>query len=443
MKNDDKKFKIKLCMLWIFAFTVIIFLISFRSEAASLPYYVDNENFEWEGFDINDIQSYINQKFINDSAPQYSVDLINNVTLIYQGYENNVPYLAIYTKSNTQNTNYAFGNWSIGIQNFNTETDTVTCSFTKCYRILLKLNANNTLGWKTWYPNQAQSFTLFGSGYYPLYINGLFYDNSNVGGVITQGENVVLTNIADNLIDIGVAILPQAPITPEYLQGLTPPSSVPPTYTINNYSWTTQPSFDNSSTINAIESIKDFMIWLANNIGGEFSNLITNLEGFFGYIGQTIQYYGNIIIQTLNNFIQNFYDNMKSLVEPIFNELKDLKEDFVEFADLFIHPFDEEEFETQIDSCALINQYEELMENCDTIQQILIDAEEKDSFILYIDFENPFADSEHKIIASEINFNWLVPLRPTYRPFLWVFTMLECFIGGFRLLGNIIGGKSK
>ena len=134
---------------------------------------------------------------------------------------------------------------------------------------------------------------------------------------------------------------------------------------------------------------------------------------------------------------------MKSLIEKIYTKIEGLYNDFLEFADLFINPFDEEEFENQIDNCQLITQYNELLDNCEVLQQIFNETSEPDSFILYIDFENPFADSEHKIIHGEINFNWLVPLRPVYRPFLQVFVLIECFVGGFRILGNIIGGKAK
>ena len=63
------------------------------------------------------------------------------------------------------------------------------------------------------------------------------------------------------------------------------------------------------------------MGWIANNLKEEFKNLTNNLKGFFKYIGDTIQYYGNAIISTLNNFIQNFYDNMKSLLSLFFKKI--------------------------------------------------------------------------------------------------------------------------
>lgn len=244
-------------------------------------------------------------------------------------------------------------------------------------------------------------------------------------------------------IDIGVAIIPPGAIVPEYPTGTTPPTQVPPIYTPNNYEWTTPPTFDGSTVTNAIGSIQNTLGWLANNLKEEFKNITDNGKHFFEYIGKTIQYYGNAIIETLNNLMKNFYDNMKSLVEPIYTKIEGLYNDFLEFADLFINPFDEEEFEDQIDNCQLITQYNELLDNCEVLQQIFDETSEPDSFILYIDFENPFADSEHKIIHGEINFNWLVPLRPVYRPFLQVFVLIECFVGGFRILGNIIGGKAK
>ena len=181
-----------------------------------------------------------------------------------------------------------------------------------------------------------------------------------------------------------------------------------------------------------------------------FSNLLNNVGNLFDYVVDSIYYAVNNIVSAIQNLATDFYNNMVSLFEPIAEVLKflyesfnDWKEDFTNFADLFIHPFDEEEYEEQIQDCEFLMMYDTLMANCEDIQEIFDNAEERDYFSLYISFENPLADAQHRIISSEINFDWLVPLRSVYRPFLWVFTMFQLFVGSMRLLGNIIGGKAK
>ena len=214
--------------------------------------------------------------------------------------------------------------------------------------------------------------------------------------------------------------------------------------------WSNSPSFDNSSIENAIESVFDTVIWLGNNIKD-------SITGLGGYIVDSVLWGLQRIINTIRDkideiktAISNVITSINGVLTSIGNaitsfkqSMENLKTTVENVADLFIHPFDEEEFEEQMQDCELINQYNELIENCETIQEIFDYSEERDRYSIYIDFENPFADSNHKIIHSEINFDWLVPLRSVYRPFLWVFTLLECFVGGMRILGNIIGGKAK
>lgn len=273
--------------------------------------------------------------------------------------------------------------------------------------------------------------------------NFKIWTNSN-----EDNRDVVLRYGSDEeIIDVGHATHPHFDgLHPHYGNTVNPPDEVPPTYTINNYSWTTynNPPVDNSSTDALLESIFDILSYnagyLQTNISNEFDNLILNIKGLVDYMGETLQYYGDLIIANIQNGIQNFYDNMVSLVEPIHDKISALQEKVEEVADLFINPFDEEEFDEQIENSSFFTNYNAIIDNCEEISEIFDYAEERDHFSLYISFENPFADSEHKIIASEINFDWLVPLRSVYRPFIWVCVLIELFVGGARVLTRIIGG---
>ena len=444
MKKDDKSLKFYMVILWVFAFLVIIKMLTLTAKAETiynLPFHASYIN------DYNTFFSNHNNAWLDRILTHYGVENLDNCAIfIYESSENSS---SVYVKTcliTAQDVNNfvaynEFGN-TITLDNFS--------DYRKDYFVLP--NSHTTYTWR--YRKDNTDFYLYSStantntnlsffgnhtinnyGFtycYPIYIKG----------TLSLGNTVVTTDIL-NAISIGSATAPPPFIVPDYFQGGSAPATVPPTYTTTSYTWSTEPTFDNSSVTNAIGSIGDYLAWLGENLKNQFDNLISNIGGFAQYIGETIQYYGNAIIETLNNGIQNFYDNMVSLFEPLVNGFNEFKEDFVEFADLFIHPFDEEEFQEQIENCQLISQYNELMDNADDIRAILTNAEERDYFVLYIDFENPFADSEHKIIHSEISFTWLKDYRSTYRPFLWLFTMIECFVGGMRLLGGIIGGKAK
>lgn len=453
--NDN----IKLSLLWVFSFIIIILIMSFRVNAespqvydGSLPYkyeYIDDLN-TWARYNdlgdtlLSSIESYglpINDDdyvLILTDFGFYADEQHGSTTYhIYRAWFSLYPIEEFTTSTSNIFQNQATYNVisSKTAYHFGVHFD-VYGGFAP---IVFNVNNNPTIS-ATLFGHQSGSATIIPNSdpfvvtsNVPFYFSKSFFYNSSL---VLEYEPI-------SPINVGVAIIPPEALTPDYPTGTTPPTQVPPVYTSTDYTWTTPPTFDGSTVENAIGSLQNLVGWLANNLKEEFKNLTSNLKGFFEYIGKTIQYYGNAILETLNNFIQNFYDNMKSLFEPMFDTLQDIKDKIVEFADLFIHPFDKEEFEKQINSCQLITQYNELLDNCEVLQQIFDETSEPDSFILYIDFENPFADSEHKIIHGEINFNWLVPLRPVYRPFLQVFVLIECFVGGFRILGNIIGGKAK
>lgn len=443
MMKNDKKFKIKLVLLWVFAFSVIMFLMSLTANAQgnSLPFIASNEN-------IDGFEEFLNQCAISNSSYQVFNNAYHSGEYFgYDYYENGIHKYAFYVPQEEFIYSFYLSN---EYSDFDITTDYAEMTFQNYiyingytqpaprggYYFYGTVSTNNVSQQRT-----VRFFWGSSKGDGSLLVPNIASQNYNYQLNIYQP--VFGLSVVNPPIEIGTAILPPSAFVPDYPTGTNPPSTVPPTYTPQTYTPTTPPTPDFSTAEKTLESIYNYIVWGIADINGQFHLLKDNLSGFFEYIGLTIQYYGNAIIDTLNNFIQNFYDNMKNLVEPIYNDLNELKQSFLDFADLFIHPFDEEEFEDQMESCELINQYEELMDNCEVLQQIFDYAEERDYFVLYIDFENPFADSEHKIIHSEISFTWLKDYRSTYRPFLWVFTMLECFIGGMRLLGGIIGGKAK
>lgn len=219
-----------------------------------------------------------------------------------------------------------------------------------------------------------------------------------------------------------------------------------PTFSDYEVDWTSgRPSFDPSDPT---QSLFSFFSWFASKIGdtldGGWNFIVDSFDWALQRILNNVRNKITDVKESVNDFSAMVEDNVE-IVQGYLSDLKDyvsdIKTDVEEFADLFIHPFDEQEFEDQMGSSEFLNAYDEFMANTEILNDIFDNAEERDHFSLYISFENPFADVNHRIISSEINFDWLVPLRSIYRPFLWVCTLVELFVGGARVLTHVLGGK--
>lgn len=211
--------------------------------------------------------------------------------------------------------------------------------------------------------------------------------------------------------------------------------------TITNYTWNTYnaPSVDTSSIETLLQSLIDIVkyntTYIVEGITGLINNLISNINNLFAYIGALIEYSLRVLVTNIQNAIQNMYENFKSLVEPIFQVLDVVKEK-VEY---ITEPYSEEEWQENYDNCEFISAYDNIQDNCEEIENILKYAEEREYYHLYLTFPKPDGTN----VESMISFDWLYPLRSSYRPFLWVIVLVELFVTACRLLGSIVGGKAK
>ena len=418
MKNDNDKYKLIFVWFGAFFFMVLMMIFSFRSKAASDQDYFPMEQNKNQHFTQNQI----------DKIAQFYDDTNNYIFVIYggdaPGYNGRMKnfYVCYFPKS--VNTGFVYAEKSNNLYQFSLYT---YGNISPNYRFFQILEDN----WTYDYSSSMGTFQgLISSNYDNTkdYIsNFMLITNNN-----PQTAKIVL------LYDDGISV-PDGDTARDDMEKPDSADYYP--------DWTNAPTFDNSTVENALQSIFNYFVWFGGNIKG-------TIEGLGNFISDTVRWSIQKVLDRITSTAQDLLSGIQSKINDVITQignkidsftskLEDLYDGFTDFADLFIHPFDEEEFEEQIANCQLISQYDELMENCEDIRAIFNNAEERDYFVLYIDFENPFADSEHKIIHSEISFTWLKDYRTTYRPFLWVFTMIECFVGGMRLLGGIIGGKAK
>lgn len=392
-----------LLMPFVFILLLVLCLIIFAtiSKAATpstlLPFYIsdsayDSSSFQfliddqinWWGYTVFDFNSY-------DTVFAYEYEEYGTTFIRFYGFSDsaytitlNEPYTAF------------------------TSSGTVTLNLSSCSRYTITKvpgsYGNYSYGYD--YPNNISIGFNDIENYPFVYLNNVLWTPSynNVDG------KIVFTNNAASIIENGAAIVPGPFFIPDYLPGSTAPGNVPPTFTPNNYNWSIPPTFDNSSVLNAIQSVKDTLDWLADNLQNEISNLTSNIGGFFKYIGDTIQYYGNAIIDTLNNAIQTFYNNMKSLVENISNQIE-----------YIIQPLDKDVLSSTLNSTSFVgmkNQFSTFFTTFETA----FDISEPNTFTLVINIQNidtfyNFGCRSPVIIHLDDHF---IPIRTALRTFLWI-----------------------
>lgn len=437
---------ILLPLFWAFILVLCVFVLSSTVNAATgsngeLPYNVP---------DFRGANNVIPDLAI-EMARDRAIDTIQN----YYGYTGDISFI-MFTNDGIIN-NYIYDvmvipmpsiNYNIApTSNYRESAYFVTANYVPMFRVGVLLNFDHTernlnAGNGANLCGSVATSELNGETFtprYPFYMYGIEELSSTNG-------TVIFTNIQPVNIPLGHATQPIN--NPEnIINGLDGHKIQKPTFpTINNYSWTTynNPPIDTSTVETLLESIFDSMVYnfsyLFTNLGGLFANLINNIGDLIEFVVDSIYYAVNNIVSAIQDFATDFYNNMVSLFEPIAENIKTLREKIEEFADLFIHPFDEEEFEEQIENSSFMTNYHAIVDNCEVLEEIIDYAEERDHFSLYISFENPLDNSVHRIISSEISFDWLVPLRSVYRPFLWVCVLIELFVGGARVLTHALGG---
>lgn len=315
--------------------------------------------------------------------------------------------------------------------------------YSSCFQFKLYTSSTNAHGgyiaW--WYDENAG---IWDSGF--NYINnGNPFNSSIYDSSMSYVSNFrIYTNNVDNEVvlrygseevvpDVGHAVHPHFDgLHPHYGNTVTPPDEVPPTYTINNYSWTTynNPPVDNSSTDALLESIFDILSYnagyLQTNISNEFDNLITNLKGLVDYLGATLQYYGDLIIDNIQNGIQNLYDNMEALVQPIYEKVAEL-------TDLVTNPFDSEEFEDQLNDSTFYSSLDTTITSISTFGTSLTHATEPESLTLALNLTSIGWG------VAEIDFNWIKPFRNIIRVIIGCVLIYWLAIEVITGLNNIIG----
>lgn len=245
----------------------------------------------------------------------------------------------------------------------------------------------------------------------PVYFNTDFYSVNDV---------LVLDYTEQSFVHYeGHATPPDEFDEPIYPTGSTIPSHVPH-LTINNYTWTTAPTPDLSTLEKTAESTYNLLKWLCDNLLGALTNLVNNIGAIGQYIGETIQYYGNLIIKNIQNGITTFYNNMVSLFEPISSAL-----------DYISQPLQVEEVVTAMQSTAIHTDIVSVVNLSNTAFGIFGTVSEPSEFKIPLDLTG--ITILHQTQPFYIDLGWINSAKSYIRAFMW------CVVT-FGLLYSIIIG---
>ena len=272
--------------------------------------------------------------------------------------------------------------------------------------------------------NSASVDTEFGV-YLPRY--PFYYDGEPITD--SDGTEIIVSRIEGGVIVTGHATAPD-------LTGDNIGSDKPD---LDDYIPTqpTQPTFDNSSLESMVESLYNWLKW-------EYNAITSTIKGFINYLGDTITYSIQKVIDNIKNAIKNFYDNMVSLFEPLLNGLAEIGqsikgtiENIGSLLEAFFAPFDEEQFQEAYNNCEFITAVDGFKDSIEEFEHAFEYAEERDYFTLYLGFI-----MDGYTVNYDLDFTWLYPLRQYYRPIIWCVVVYEFFVYLCAQLSDYLQGRS-
>ena len=225
----------------------------------------------------------------------------------------------------------------------------------------------------------------------------------------------------------GSAIAPSL-IPPVYPPNMPQPSQVPSFRPWNSYTWNTYtpPSIDSSTLESLVESLIDIVKYnaqyIADGVGGAINNLGSNIKNLFEDLGDIIKYYGDVISKNLQDFADNIYDNFKELLEPLNNVVQ-----------LFVKPWDADEFQQQLGESAFYGSLDSTMTSIRTFGTSLTRASEPQDLSFTINL------TAIGWGISEISFNWIKPFRTVIRLIIGCVLVYWLVITVITEINNIIG----
>lgn len=214
---------------------------------------------------------------------------------------------------------------------------------------------------------------------------------------------------------------------------------------IDDYIPSNEPGFDNTDSMSALQSIWNWLSWFGGLIKGLFDYVVNSLNWGLQKVINSIRNAINGLLTGIQTAISNAVTTITGFLSDIQDFVEDLQEKVTDLVDYITNPWDEEEFETQMENSDFFGAIDTIQTNFETFYNTMDAVEERDHFSLHYTtgFHPDIEVGGNRVptIEGEISFDWLYPLRTIYRPILWVVCLYEMFVYGSATLSKAIGGK--
>lgn len=489
--KQNNKFKKIICSVLIFllvacTISTLDIKVNASTSRKKLPYYVDFDSRIYFDVDMNTFHTQLvnlglpnptNENYIMWLGDFYDYDATNK-TVAFDVYkitlnnsDSNSGYWRFYGLYNSNDSSTPLVN-RIAPTNFDWQTNYVV------FRCSVGTNYNGTVTRYTyrWNINGKYPYSWLNNpnGYYQakrVFLNGKNASNKNQYGftsnvpiwfryndtTLTSGSyRIDYTGGYDvyDSFDIYTWGVPVGvPISPDLsgdniTSATTPPTSpTPSTYTPSTYN---PPSFDNSDTLSALESIYDIITYngsyLINNIIGAIDNIDGNIKAYIEYLKDSIDYGLQKIIDNIKNSIKNMYDNIENFFAPALEDIKDALNDLktfgqklADFVDLFIHPFDSTQAQNDINNSAFVSQISTTKTQIQTFANIFSSIEEPNNLIYTFDMTGLF----FSFGVWQVDLSILSGILPYIRGILACILLYSLIVTIFTSINSYIGGNSS
>lgn len=492
MKSMNK-YKRIICSVLSFLLLLCVFVgystkVNALTSRKKLPYYVDYNSSIYFDVDLNNFHNQlVALGFPNPTNKNYICWLGDFRD--YDSSNNSVAFDVYYIELN--NSDNSYGNWRFyGLYSSNDSSTPVTNKLSPevfdwqtnyvCFRCSVGTNYNGTVTRYTyrwnidgkypylWVQNPNGSYQtkrVFLNGKNAMNKNTYGFTSSipiwfryNDGPLMSGSYRVDYTggdyDIFESFEIYTFGIPVGAPIKPD-LSGdnITNPQGTAPTSpTIQNFTPSTYdpPSFDSSSTTNALQSIYDGIIYngqyLIQNIGGALSTLTENIKNYFEYLKSSIDYGMQKIINNIKNAIQNMYDNIENFFSPVLDEIKETLNDIKnfgqalkDFADMFVHPFDSTQASQDIANSSFISQISTTKTQIQTFTSSFSSIAEPNNLIYTFDLTGLFISFG----VWEIDLSIFSGILPYIRGIFAVILLYSLIVTIFTSINAYIGGNSS
>ena len=194
------------------------------------------------------------------------------------------------------------------------------------------------------------------------------------------------------------------------------------------------PSFDNSSTTAALESLYDY-----------FQYYTSKITGYFDYLSDTIKYSAQKIIDNIKNVLKNFYDNLVSLFKPLLDGIVTLLssiESFIQSIQETIayiaEPLDTSRISSTFNSTSFMTSYSNIVNFLNSFESSFANASEPSTYTIPIHLENLPSAYFGNLTTQYIDLGVIDPVKNILRTFMWAILTYSLVITIFDSISNYI-----